>query len=140
MEQLLPMTVKALWGSLVLIASASSFAMDRSTDHGFSIVEEDDRFFFSYFDNREDILNWFQSRDMQGGGYSWQALTRASFELDPSPLAVDIEYDPEAFTFFAIVTSKSASDELRRRIERLVQDVDFRQKCAEKAAEGGYFE
>ncbi len=93
-----------------------------------------------YFDNRDETVEWFESRDLQGGGYTWEALVQASFELDPSVLASDIEYDSEALTFFAEVPSKAASDELKRRIERLASDESSRLKCMKRAEEGGCLE
>ncbi len=86
----------ALGELLLWITTGTSFAMDGSSDHGFGIVELGGRISVSYFDNRDETLEWFESRDLQGGGYTWQALVRAAFELDPSALASDIEYDAEA--------------------------------------------
>jgi len=111
-----------------------------SLNSGFTESEFDGTFGLSYFDYRDTTLQWFGARGLQGGGYTWEALVRAAFQMEPSPLVNQIELDSEGGAFNAYAESKEARAMLKQTIEKLVNDMDFRIQSLEHAKQGGYLE
>jgi len=123
-----------------LVESADSADSAESAENGFTESEYDGIFGLSYYDYRDATIQWFGARGMQGGGYTWEALVRAAFELEPSPLSNQIELDSEGGAFNAYVQSEEARAVLKQTIEKLVNDMDFRVRSLEHAEQGGYLE
>jgi hypothetical protein len=125
---------------IALVAMIGASAMADSTGYGFTTSEFGGAVQVSYFDYREDILEWFQSRDLQGGGYTWEALVRSALELQRSPYADDVEYNSEGDAFFATVSSEEASEALKDVFRRLTTNESFRLECMAHAQRRGDLE
>jgi len=72
---------------LLLISACAPSPQAQSTRHAtndnreFTEYEYDGIYGLSYIDHSTETLQWFGSRGLQGGGYTWEALVRATFEL-----------------------------------------------------------
>lgn len=95
---------------------------------------------YSYFNYRPEVLAFFESKGLQGGGYTWEALAKAGLELSDSELADSIEFDPEGDMLFATSSSRPALEELDSIVKRLAADPGFREQCIQQASETGELE
>lgn len=123
-----------------IVSLASCATIPTPKDHGFTESEYNGTFGLTYFDYRPEALDWFQSKGLQGGGYSWEALVKAVFELEPSPLMSQIELDSEGSAFNAYATSVEAREWLKSTIRKLVQHGQFRSQALEMAKQQGFLE
>lgn len=97
-------------------------------------------FSYNYFNYRPELIAFFDSRDLQGGGYTWEALAKAGLELTGSELADLIDFDAEGDALFANSSSLAALKELESVVKRIAADPAFRNQCIELAAETGELE
>ena len=97
-------------------------------------------FSYNYFNYRPEMLALFESKGLQGGGYTWEGLAKAGLTLTNSALADQIEFDPEGDALFATSTSRQALEQLESVVKRLASDSAFRDQCFELAAESGVLE
>lgn len=98
------------------------------------------RFSYSYFNYRPDLLAFFESKGLQGGGYTWEALAKAGLELSGSEYIGRIEFDSEGDALFATSAFLPALNELEAMVKRLADDPAFRGSCIALALESGELE
>lgn len=122
---------------LVLLLFATVVAAD---DRSITVLQQDDQITVTFYDFRPETMAWFDQRALQGGGYSWEGLVRASFRVTPPASRYTIEYDSEGDQFFAYVDSGEAAADLKQRIERLTEDEAYRELCMAAASKVGYLE
>lgn len=127
---------------LILVAATLAAGSTAAQSAGlyFEEYEEGGQYVLMFYDHRPATLAWFDARGLQGGGYTWEGLVTISLALEPPDPVYSPVFDPEADTFFAYLDSAQARSELRGRIERLVNDVEYREKCVAAAGRGGYLE
>ena len=95
---------------------------------------------YNYFNYRPELLAFFESKGLQGGGYTWEGLAKAGLELTNSELADSIEFDAEGGALFATSSSRRALEELDSIVMRLATDPVFRDQCVTYASESGDLE
>ncbi|WP_426687924.1 Imm51 family immunity protein [Rhodanobacter ginsengiterrae] len=95
---------------------------------------------YNYFNYRPEVLAFFESKGLQGGGYTWEGLAKAGLELTDSELADLIEFDPEGDALFATSSSRPALEQLDSIVKRLGTDSAFRDQCIAHASESGELE
>ncbi len=95
---------------------------------------------YSYFNYKPELLAFFDSRGLQGGGYTWEALAKAGLELTGGEFVALIEFDPEGDQLFANSSSRPALEHLATLVNRIAVDVAFRKECIKLAAERGWLE
>ena len=100
----------------------------------------DGQFSYNYFNYRPEVIEFFESNGLQGGGYTWEALARSCLYLRGSKLAGAIEFDSEGDALFAYSSSRPALEELEVVVKRLSSDAAFRDKCIALAEERGDME
>ena len=120
----------------LVVAGPVAYADERSI----SISLQNDQYSVTFYDFRPETMAWFEQRQLQGGGYTWEALIRASLDISPPEPGYSIEFDSEGDQFFAYVDSGPAAAELKQRIERLTEDAAYRKVCMDAASQGGYLE
>ena len=87
------------------------------------------KFSYNYFNHRPEIIEFFESKGYQGGGYTWEGLARAGSELSGSKLLSLIEFDPEGDALYAYSSSRPALEELEAVVKRIAAEPDFLDKC-----------
>jgi hypothetical protein len=120
------------------------------TDGGDEMAQEPERariaelesgqFSYNYANDDPDVLEFFESLGLQGGGDTWAALARAGLELAQSRHIGDIEFDPDAQEMFAYSDSRAALEELAGIVARIAADDEFREQCLALAEENGELE
>lgn len=113
-------------------------AMDQ--EEGLSIGQYEGEFTLQYFNYKEKILTYFESKELQGGGPTWAALVRAALEMEASPHLHDIQFDEEGDMLFLFSLHEQPLLAVKVIIERLNSDLTFREKCIKHAASAGYLE
>ena len=98
------------------------------------------QFSYNYFNYRPEVMAFFESKGLQGGGYTWEALAKSGLELTGSILADTIEFDSEGDALFAYSRSRPALEQLEVVVKRLATDSVFRDKCIALAAKRGDLE
>jgi hypothetical protein len=98
------------------------------------------KFSFNYYNNRPEVIEFFESKGYQGGGYTWEGLARAGSKLSGSKLLSLVEFDPEGDALYAYSSSKPALEELEAVVKRIATDPGFRDKCIALAVSGGNLE
>ena len=91
----------------------------------------------SYYNYDPKILAVFEEKQLQGGGYTWEALIKAVFN-GASPNGT--EFDPEGDAFYAYASSAADLEGVKEAIERLRDDPKFLEECMLRAGQGGYLE
>jgi hypothetical protein len=97
-------------------------------------------FSYNYYNHRPEVIEFFESKGYQGGGYTWEGLARAGSELSGSKLLSLVEFDPEGDALYAYSASKPALEELEAVVKRIASDPSFRDKCIGLAVRGGSLE
>ena len=100
----------------------------------------DGQFSYNYFNYRPEVIEFFESKGLQGGGYTWEALARSGLYLSGSKFAGTIEFDSEGDALFAYSSSRPVLEELEVVVKRLASDAAFRDKCIALAEERGDLE
>jgi hypothetical protein len=98
------------------------------------------QFSYNYYNHRPEVIEFFESKGYQGGGYTWEGLARAGSELSGSKLLSLAEFDPEGDALYAYSSSKPALEELDAVVKRIAADPGFRDKCIALAERGGNLE
>ncbi len=80
----------------ILHVEESEFAPCRLVDHG------EGRFSLCFDDFRMPSVPLFESRGLQGGGYTWEAVASSLVKLKRPDLESDLSYDSEAGMFVAL--------------------------------------
>jgi hypothetical protein len=97
-------------------------------------------FAYSYYNYRPEMLAFFESKGLQGGGYTWEALGKAGLALGGAKLAGLVQFNPEGDGLFAESSSRAALEELKSIVERIARDAAFREQCIALAAKRGELE
>ena len=108
--------------------------------HGFSAGIHEGQYWLSYFNFEDKTLDYFFSRGLQGGGYTWAGLARAGLELESSRHLYSIYFDPEGDYLFLDATNKDAVLAVIEVVARMVKDIDYREACIAHARSRGYLE
>ena len=88
------------------------------------------QFSYHYANYDADLLEFFESLGLQGGGDTWAALARAGLALAQPPyIAAAIEFDPDAQELFAYSDSRAEIEALEEVIQRIAADKEFREQC-----------
>jgi hypothetical protein len=98
------------------------------------------KFSFNYYNHRPEVIEFFESKGYQGGGYTWEGLARAGSQLSGSKLLSHVEFDPEGDALYAYSSSRPALEELAAVVTHIAADAGFRDKCIALAASGGNLE
>lgn len=98
------------------------------------------QFSYNYFNYDPQVIEFFESKGLQGGGYTWEALARAGLEISGSTLIGEIDFDSESDSLFAYASSRPVLEELESVVERLASDAAFRDRCMALAEERGALE
>lgn len=85
----------------ILHVEESEFAPCRLVDHG------EGRFSLCFDDFRMPSVPLFESRGLQGGGYTWEAVVSSLVKLKRPDLEPDLTYDSEAGMFVALGSRES---------------------------------
>ena len=133
-------TLSILLLVFLLSSPIGVLAMDDSVEGSRISESSDGKFSYNHFNYRPEIIEFFESRGLQGGGYTWEALARSGLELTGSKLAVTIEFDSEGDALFAYSPSRPALEELEAVVKRLASDAAFRDECIALAEERGDLE
>lgn len=95
---------------------------------------------YHYHNHRDEMIEFFESKRLQGGGYTWEGLARAGLELSGSKVLPLIEFDPEADALYAYSSSRAALEELDVIVKRIAADAGFRDECIALATRDGILE
>jgi hypothetical protein len=98
------------------------------------------QFSYNYYNHRPEVIEFFESKGYQGGGYTWEGLAKAGSELSGSKQLSLVEFDPEGDALYAYSASKAALEELEAVVKRIAADPGFRDKCIAHAVRGGTLE
>ena len=97
-------------------------------------------FALTYFNHHPKMLDYLESKNLQGGGYTWEALAKAAIgELAPE-IGTQIDYDPESDYLFALSADREVLKVLENLLQRLSTDLPLRERCVQIAIEAGYLE
>jgi hypothetical protein len=89
----------------------------------------DGQYAYHYYNHKPEVIEFFESKGLQGGGYTWEALAKAGLKITKAKLADSIEFDSEGDALFASSESKKALVELETVIKQIASDTVFRDKC-----------
>jgi hypothetical protein len=129
-----------LISSLLLFGSLGGLVMADSLEgSGVSEISKG-QFSYNYYNHRPEVIEYFESKGYQGGGYTWEGLARAGSKLSGSKLLSLVEFDPEGDALYAYSSSKPALDELEAMVKRIAANAGFRDKCIELAIREGILE
>jgi hypothetical protein len=135
--------MKTLSTLLLLISVSGPFgvlAMDDSVEGSRITENTGGQFSYNYFNHHPEVIEFFESKGLQGGGYTWEALAKSGLELNGSKLVKIIEFDSEGDALFAYSPSRPALEELEAVLKKLSSDTAFRDKCLTLAEERGDLE
>ena len=91
----------------------------------------------SFYNYDPKVLELFEAKKLQGGGYTWESLVKAALGgVKPH----GVEFDPEGDAFYAYASSASSLASVKEAIGRLVSDPEFMEECIVRARQGGYLE
>lgn len=114
--------------------------MGQELEHSSIAKRADGQFSYHYFNHHPDIIDFYESLSLQGGGDTWAALAKAGLSLAQSERMDDIEFDPEAEALYAYSDSRAALEELAAIVKRIAVDNGFRDQCLSLAEESGELE
>lgn len=100
----------------------------------------DGQFSYWYANDQPDMLEYFESLGLQGGGDTWAALAAAGLGLVRSQQIDAIEFDPDAQELYAYSRSREALEELEATVRKIAADEKFREQCMTLAEENGELE
>ena len=100
----------------------------------------DGQYSYNYFNHNPEVINFFESKGLQGGGYTWEALAKAGLKISQTKLSESIEFDSEGDALFANSESKEALTEQEAVIKKIASDTVFRDKCLALAEQDGDLE
>lgn len=92
------------------------------------------------FDYRPETLVFMESNDLQGGGPTWMALTRAALTLESPSTLSSIAFDDEGDVVRITASSKEEIETVQSVVARAMSDLAFRRRCIDEAAKAGYLE
>lgn len=111
-----------------------------SMEEKVTMVKVGDKYSVNYFNHKKETFEYFLGKGLQGGGYTWEALVRAAIFDKESTALLTIEFDSEGDAFFAHTTDKRDANLIKRVVERLSRDLEYREICIEKATAAGAIE
>src|SRR5262245_36081823 len=91
------------------------------------------------FSEIDDFIEYLESQEGQGGGYSWEAMVKAILEIRAIELD-DVDFDPEGDMFAATSPNKASLETIARIIKELTEDRKLMEQAITHAKDGGYFE
>ena len=118
----------------------STFICASKVDKEISIKKIENEYSISYFNYEPEISIYFEKRELQGGGYTWEALVKAVIENEFPNLLSNIRFDSEGDAFFAHVKDEITANKIKTVIEKLSSDIDYREKYFKIAKQHGYLE
>ena len=128
----------AILTTILVVAAGAVDAGPRR--HGITTGEYQGEYTLSYFNYEDETLEYFHSRRLQGGGYTWAGLARAGLELQSSPYLRDIYFDPEGDALFLVASNTDAIAAVADVVARLEKDMEYRETCIAHARSRGYLE
>lgn len=126
--------------TFIFLAAFSLSAVGADMEEGVDIGQYNGQYSISYFNHKDDVLSYFESKGLQGGGYTWEALVRAALEIEAPEQLARLESDPEADAFYAYAPTESVANTVKGVLEKLSADIQYRERCIERAIQNGYIE
>lgn len=120
------------------LVSISVFAA--SDEEQISVRKIDNQYAINYYNYKMDVTEYFANANLQGSGYTWEALVKAAVKTESPELLAQIEFAPEGGTFAAYTTSDAVANKIKEVIEKLSSDLAYRDKFMKIASDGGYIE
>lgn len=94
---------------------------------------------FSITFTDEDHIEFLESQDGQGGGYSWEAMVKAALQIRDIELS-EVEFDPESDMFAVVSSTKEPLLIIANTVRALCEDRALMEKAISTAKSEGYFE
>lgn len=91
------------------------------------------------FSDFDDHIDYLESRDGQGGGYSWEAMVKAVLALRGQTPA-GLTFDSESGMFCTLSQDAAPSQAVAAIIRELNTDPALMAQAVDLATEGGYFD
>lgn len=127
-------------GIFLFLMLASICVSGDDMQESVSIQKVNNQFAINYFNYKPEILAYFESVELQGGGYTWEALVRAAVSTEAHAALAEIEFDSEGDAFVAYTANESVANKVKEIIERLSSDISYREKYIKLAGSEGYLE
>jgi Immunity protein 51 len=97
------------------------------------LVEHDNGSYSLCFDDFDVHYDFFEARELQGGGYTWHAVVESLVRLHAPQLVDRVKYDPEGSMFVAYGDHRDALLTVAQLIRRANDDESVLLEAVEAA-------
>jgi|GEM_PF-4470765 len=125
---------------LLIFTLASISVFGASDEEQVTVRKIDDQYAINYYNYKTDVTEYFGKANLQGSGYTWEALVKAAIMTESPDALSKIEFAPEGGTFIAYTSSETLANKVKAVIEKLSSDLAYRDKFMKIAGDGGYIE
>ncbi|MEM1411434.1 MAG: hypothetical protein AAGH19_03670 [Pseudomonadota bacterium] len=97
-------------------------------------------YFLNIYDHRDEVIEFFESEDLQGGGPTWLGLITAAFELDGNNSLELMEMDDEGDGLLISCETEQPLTTVVSYVNRMLAEPGFMRACIEKGLDADYLE